>query len=237
MKEPLAHAVIASLTEQVYALIKENILHLEFEPGKSLVETELAQLLGTSKTPVREALRRLEMEGLVIAVPYKGATVAPLVVEDIREIYEVRAALEALAVRLAIPRLSADQIKELEALLAESELALHQNRLTDCSLCGAQFHSFFVKVADHRRMKAQLDHLASHLERFYRVLEKIPGRLTKSLAEHRTILEAVVCRDMDRACLAVIHHSESFLAEFSKDLERKTEEAKLLTGQFLLKQS
>jgi len=77
MKEPLAHAVIASLTEQVYALIKENILHLEFEPGKSLVETELAQLLGTSKTPVREALRRLEMEGLIKSRSWRPCWLSP----------------------------------------------------------------------------------------------------------------------------------------------------------------
>lgn len=224
MKEPLGRATINSLTEQVYALIKEYILRLEFEPRKSLVEAELAQMLGTSKTPVREALRRLEMEGLVVTAPYKGATVAPLAVEDIREIYEVRGTLEALAVRLAIPRLTDDQIGELEALLAAAEEALHDNRLVDCSLHGAQFHSIFVKVADHRRIQTQLDNLAAHLERFYRVLEKIPGRLTKSLTEHRTILDAVVRRDTDGAYLAMIRHSESFLAEFSKDLEHRTRE-------------
>jgi DNA-binding GntR family transcriptional regulator len=208
-----------SMTEQIYSLLKQAILNMELKPNTVLVENSLAQKFGTSKTPVREAIRRLETDGLVILIPYKGTTVAPIMPQDIKEIYEVRSALEGMAAWKAAKRLSAAQIKNLECLLAQSEEALDEGRIVDCGLLGVEFHNTIVQYAEHRRLTDARDILEGHLERFHRLLQKIPGRMEKSTTEHRDIFNAVRRHDADEAYLAVIHHTESFINDFMTDFE------------------
>ena len=203
-----------SLTEKVYSLIKQAILNLQFSPGDTLVEADLAKMLGTSKTPVREALRRLETEGLVVITPYKGTAVSEIIPQDMKEIYEVRGALEGMLAWQAARILSDEQIKELEWLLSESERALQEGRISDSSSIGYQFHKVLINSVGHRRITMMLENLDDHLERFHRVLEKIPGRVARSVDEHRAVLTAIAKRDADAAYLAVINHENSFITEY-----------------------
>ena len=203
-----------SLTEQVYAQIKRAILNLDVKPGEPLVEAELAGKLGTSKTPVREALRRLETEGLVVSTPYKGALAAPLIPRDMQEIFEARGSLEGMIARMAAGILTDEQIRSLGELLELSEQSLAEGKLTESRLLGAEFHQRLVNLVGHRRIGVLLSNLSDQIERFQRMVERIPGRVARSMQEHRRIYEAVAARDADLAQLTVIRHFESFLEDF-----------------------
>ena len=205
------------LTVQVYSIIKRRILDLELLPGEVLVEADLAKQLGTSKTPVREALRTLEKDGLVVITPYKGAFVAKLSPDDMQEIYQVRGALEGMIARIAVREFSDEQIKEMEGLQSKSELALAGGQIVEASNFGAQTHRYLLKNVYHRRILSAHNNLDDHLERFQRVLEQIPGRVAKSVIEHRRIVDSIAARDADKACLAIISHAESFLTEYLSD--------------------
>lgn len=208
---------LVPLTVQVYSIIKRRILDLELRPGEVLVEADLARQLGTSKTPVREALRTLEKESLVVITPYKGAFVAKLSPDDMQEIYQVRGALEGMIARIAVRDFSDEQIREIEGLQSKSEAALAGGQIVEASHFGAQTHRYLLKNVYHRRILSAHNNLDEHLERFQRALEQIPGRVAKSVIEHRKIVDAIVARDADKACLAIISHAESFLAEYLSD--------------------
>jgi len=213
---------LVSLTVQVYSILKRRIIDLELKPGEALVEAELAKQLGTSKTPVREALRTLEKDGLVVITPYKGSFVAKLVPEDMQEIYQVRGALEGMIARIAVKKFSDEQIREMELLQKKSESALAMGQIVEASNFGAQTHRYLLRNVYHRRIILAHNNLDDHLERFQRTLEQIPGRVAKSVVEHRRIVNAIVSRDADGACLAIISHAESFLAEYLADFKESS---------------
>jgi DNA-binding GntR family transcriptional regulator len=206
-----------TLTERVYVTVKEAILDLQFKPGTSLVEDDLARQLGTSKTPVRDALLTLERDGLVTKVPYKGTYVAPVAVRDATEIFELRAVLEGLAARLATPVFSPRDLDAAQALLDQADAALERGDTDSCSILGAQFHTMIHERADNRRLKPMLDKLEEQLRRLRRLSDRLQGRLAKSAREHRRILEALRSGDPAQAEDAMRAHLDSVVRDFATD--------------------
>jgi DNA-binding GntR family transcriptional regulator len=212
-------SVSTTLTERVYATIKEAILELRIKPGSPLVEDELARQLGTSKTPVRDALLALERDGLVTKIPYKGTYVSEVSVRDATEIFELRAVLEGLATRLAALSFSAADAAQAEQLLDAADEARARGDRDMASRYGAQFHKLILHRADNQRLPLILENLEEQLRRLRRVSDHIGGRLEKSAQEHREILAALRRGDPQAAEATMRDHLQSVVGDFRQPAE------------------
>jgi DNA-binding GntR family transcriptional regulator len=186
-----------SLKDKAYAAIKEAILSVRFEPGMLLVETDLAQQLGISKTPIRDALQELEREGFVTRILFKGTQVTDVCVKDIVEVFQLRAVLEGLAARLAAPLFTDRELDEIGENLTAAEAALAGGDLDLCSEHGRRLHFAIIdkSEADNPRLAPIIRNLDDHVRRFRILSDRISGRLDKSVVEHRRLLDALYQRD------------------------------------------
>lgn len=199
----------SSRSEQAYLLLKTAILSLRLPPGEPLVETRLARQLHISTTPLREALAWLKREGLVVGTPFKGAIVAPVTLDDAREILEIRAALEADTVASARQRLTDRELAALRELLAQQRAALYAGDMDGCSTLGKQFHLLLLRPTHNRHLCAIFENLDDHFHRIRLLSGRIPSRLAESLEQHATILDAVETDDGVRAAQLVREHLDS----------------------------
>lgn len=141
-----------SLRDAVASAIREAIMSGELKPGQHLAEAKLAQQMGISRAPVREALRQLEAEGLVTSSPHKGSFVAELSMDDLWEIYTLRAAIEGLAARLATQRASEEEIAALEKVVKEMRASAQAGDLSRLTEQDMAFHKRLCRAAHHRRL-------------------------------------------------------------------------------------
>jgi DNA-binding GntR family transcriptional regulator len=206
-----------SLYERVYKSIKDAILSLKLRPGSPLVEDELARQLGTSKTPVRDALLALERDGLVVKVPYKGTHVAELTPADTIEIFELRSVLEGLAGRLATHAITATDLEEAERLLDAADAARMRGDLAEASALGEKFHRVIIRRAPNRRLGPILENLDSQMRRLRLLSNRFAGRLEVSAREHRAILAALRSGDPAQVEQALRGHLESVLRDLLAD--------------------
>lgn len=196
------------LREQVKELVLERILSGEYGPGSRIVETRIAQELGTSQAPVREALRDLELLRLVESEPFRGARVRDVSPAEMAEIYPVRAALEEVAAREAATRLGGD-VRELERELEAMRRAAAAGNLHEQVVHDVEFHRLFVEAAGNRTLVAVWSSLGVHARTFTTLLRA--GLDPHELVErHVPILEAFRAGDPDRAAAAVRDHLEHF---------------------------
>ncbi|MCP4361127.1 MAG: GntR family transcriptional regulator [Chloroflexi bacterium] len=202
-----------SLKGIAYSIIKDAILTLKFRPGQALSHRQLAAQLEISETPIRDALQDLEREGFVVRIPHKGTFVTEIDRVDIEETFQIRAELEALAVRLATPHLTEDDFDEMNSLLAQANDVLAQGNHEQCSLLGAQFHQCFIQKADNQRLAAILNNFDDHLRRFRHISDLISGRLEKSQGEHQKVFEAATRGDAEQAGKAMRDHQLSVLQD------------------------
>lgn len=183
----------------------------------------MAEQLGVSKTPVREALARLEQEGLVETTSFKGAVVSGYSREDLQEIYELRELLEGAAARAAATSASDDTLTRLAALVAESR-GLHAKEDLEglAALLGAFDLVIYEQVANER-IRALIENLKAHLARIGRLTEEIPGRVKASVEEHAAIVEAIAARDADEAERSMRIHIRSVLADQLEAAEARSD--------------
>ena len=203
--------------EAAYERLKAALARGELAPGARLFEPELAGLLGVSRTPVREALMRLAQEGLIELLPGRGARVRVLSPDEVAEVYEVRAALEAEAARLAATRHAPDDLAALAAAQAELE-ALPSGDVGAQTAADARFHALLVAAAKNRELERlfhQLDAKLALARRFSTDENQSP----KTLAEHRAILEALKAHDPEAAARAARAHIERFKALVARRLK------------------
>lgn len=204
-----------SLKDRVYAVIKDAILTLKLAPGTPLVETQLAEELGVSKTPVRDALQELEREGFVIRILFKGTYVTEVSLKDLSEIFQLRAVLEGLAARLAVPLFSPDELDEIDRNLSAAEAALEKGDLIQCSQHGKKLHDAIISKANNQQLLLIIHNLDDHVQRFRLISDQINGRLHKSVKEHRSVLEALRQKDPQAAEEAMRAHLHSVLEDLS----------------------
>jgi DNA-binding GntR family transcriptional regulator len=181
------------LSAQAYQQVRAAILGGEHSPGEVLFETHLADELGMSRTPVREALQILAREGLVEIIPNRGYLVPRLSMSDVRDLFELRESLEGLATRCAAIRVTNDEIAELEQLHDRYERA--QNWEASAPI-GNEFHNRILSLAGNARLTAILGPLKAQigLTRLAQ-LRDVRGRHDESVVEHRAILKAIQQRD------------------------------------------
>lgn len=195
-----------SLRGQVFQEIREDILKGKFKENEELREATLGKELGVSRTPVREALRQLELEGLVHIIPNKGAYVTGITEKDVHDIYMTRSMLEGLCARWAAEHISEEQIQEMEEVLLLTEYHLNRGNAEQLAELDGKFHEVLYGASQSRILR----HILSDFHKYVQVARKRSvkkeDRAKKSLEEHREILNALRTGDADRAEeLAHIH--------------------------------
>jgi len=213
----------AKITDWVFEELKSAIIDLRLPPGEPLREATLADSLGVSKTPVREALTRLELEGLVESTSFKGAVVSSYTRRDLVELYELRELLEVWAVQEAASSMGDDALARLDDLMEAGERLRAEGR-TD-ALEGAidEFDGFLFEQVTNRRISALIDNLRAHLTRIGRLTAEIPGRLATSVDEHALIAEALRRRDPEAAAAALRRHIASVRDDQLTTLDERSE--------------
>lgn len=197
------------LREIVFETLRDAIINQTLEPGERLMEIQMAEEMGVSRTPVREAIRKLELEGLVIMVPRKGAYVAGISVRDIHEVFEVRTSLEGLAASLAAQRITPEELDEMERNLFLEAGELEGNNLSSIIEIDTSFHDLLYKAAKNQKLFQMVSNLQEQLQRFRSASLALPGRSKTALDEHRKILEALAMGDSKHAQKLAMEHIES----------------------------
>ena len=195
-----------TLWERVHQYLRQEILANRLPPGTELGEVALAGSLGVSRGPIREALGRLAAEGLVTARPRRGAVVTSLSKDEFLEAYQVREALEMLAIRLAVPRITAVQLERLQGLVDDMVACAVRDDVDGFFEANAAFHETFVDASGNRRLTETYRQLVEQMGRYRRRSLALRGSLERSIAEHRTILRAVAAGDAERAAHLLSEH-------------------------------
>jgi DNA-binding GntR family transcriptional regulator len=195
-----------TLWQRVYDYLRAEILADRLAPGTLLQEVALARLLGVSRGPVREALGRLAAEGLVTVRPRRGAVVRELSSEEFVEAYQLREALETMAVRLAVPRLTAGDHAGLEALVERMAEHAEAGDVHAFFEANAAFHQAFVDAAGNRMLEEAYRQLLSQIDRYRLRSLQLRGDMRRSIAEHRAILRAVRAGNVEKAVHLVSEH-------------------------------
>jgi DNA-binding GntR family transcriptional regulator len=195
----------SNLREQIKDVILQRIVEGSYPPGSRIVETRVAQELGVSQGPVREALRDLEQLGCVVHEPYRGCSVRAFSVDELLEAFPVRAALEALAARLAAEQLGDAELAELEQLLERMRVAARRGDAHDQSQANASFHATIVRAARNATLERQW-RMLEPFSRTYLTVSR-PGIDLIALSDrHVPILDALRRRDPDAAAAAMHDH-------------------------------
>ena len=179
------------LRDVVFNTLRSAIITGELSPGERLMEIKLANELGVSRTPVREALRKLEREGLVITTARKGAEVAPINEKDLKEVLEIRKALESLACQLASQKITPSQIEELTAMNDLIAQAIDANDTEGITQMDIEFHEIIYKITENRRLMDMLHQLKEHILRYRLQYIKDMKNKKNIVEEHRKIIAAL----------------------------------------------
>jgi DNA-binding GntR family transcriptional regulator len=193
------------LREAVYADLKRQILSGQVAPGARLVESSLAAELKTSRTVIREAIKQLELEGLVRIAPYKGTEVVRFSLEDIEEIYAIQAALEGMAAGLASQAVKNGEIKELRRIHSRLRAALRDDSSVWQRL-NVTFHQFFLERSGNRRLQGLIKNHRDQFARYWRIILTIPGQRERNTKDHEKILRALAKRDPLKVRMAMEDH-------------------------------
>ena len=195
-----------TLRERVHRHLREEILANRLPPGTELGEVALAESLGVSRAPVREAIGRLAAEGLVTVRPRRGAVVSALTAAEFLEAYQVREALETQAIRLAVPRLEDEDVARLEAMVARQAQLAKRGDVGAFFQSNAEFHRLIVEAAGNGMLVEMHGQLMAHMGRYRTRSLALRGTLQRSVSEHRGILGAVRARDAEHAAALLGDH-------------------------------
>ncbi len=180
-----------TLHEQVFRQLREAILSGQLREGERIIETEIAGKMGISRSPLREALRKLELEGLVTVTPRKGAIVNAFSAEDIEEIYLLRSVLEGLAAALAAGRITGGALQGLEESVERMAVLTREDNLPGLVDENTNFHNIIIKASGKKRLAQMIGTLQDYVHRFRTASLSRPGRAANALEEHREILAAL----------------------------------------------
>ena len=197
------------LRDVVFNTLRQAILRGELQPGERLMEIQLAQRLGVSRTPVREAIRKLELEGLVLMIPRRGAEVAEITRQDLEDVLEVRAALEELAVKDACEHITDEQLQDLKKAANEFKRSLEGTDLVACAEADIHFHEIIYAATNNKRLVQMLNNLREQMYR-YRMENLKDKRTYRTLVEeHDAIRRALKQHDKEKAGAAINVHIEN----------------------------
>ena len=208
------------LRDVVFHTLREAILKGELKPGERLMELQLASKLGVSRTPIREAIRMLEQEGLAVTIPRKGAEVAKMTEKDMEDVLLIRCSLEDLDVRLSCDKISAAELQELRIAMEDFEKKTKSDNVVEIAKADVTFHDILYKAADNPKLLLLLNNLREQMYRYrveYLKDKNIYGRL---IEEHRQMYDAIMSKDKERVADYVEKHLHN-QAEAVKKLIRE----------------
>jgi DNA-binding GntR family transcriptional regulator len=192
--------------DQVYAAILADITAGRFAPGAKLVIEEIAAALHVSITPVRDALARLEGQGVVVRVPYQGSFVRAFEAREIQDLYEVRVGLEVLAVTLACSRIDRQRLERLREHQRQGEAALRDGDLTAYQAYNHAFHATIFTAADNDLLFRMMSTISLQMQMMIAQTIKVPGRPDRAIKEHLALVERLEEHDVDGAAALMKAH-------------------------------
>ncbi len=205
----IAENAYLPLRDVVFQTLRQAILKGELQPGERLMEMKLAESLGVSRTPIREAIRKLELEGLVVMIPRKGAAVANITEKDTKDVLEVRRTLEMFAVEVACDRITPKQLQELEEAAKAFEDSKGSMDLIRIAETDIKFHEVIYEATQNARLMQILNNLRENMYRYRIEYLKDPNYYDSLVREHREILNAIENGDKDHARRCMRDHIDN----------------------------
>lgn len=194
------------LRDVVFKTLRKAILTGELKPGERLMEIHLANRLGVSRTPIREAIRKLELEGLVTMIPRRGAEVADITEKNLKDVLEVRRALEGLAIELACERITEEKKKDLKEKLAQVETAVSTKDSSAIASADVAFHNTIVEASDNDRLIQLVNNLGEQMYRYRFEYIKDESKHGQIKREHKIMFDSIMEKDREKAVEIVKTH-------------------------------
>ena len=198
-----------SLADRVFEKLENDIIFGVYPRGEILTELKLVEQLGVSRTPIREAIRKLELEGLVVMVPRKGAHVAKITIQELNDVLEVRRGLEELAIMKACERITEEELKELETSARRFERLLRSGDLIELAAEDVTFHDVIYNATHNRRLIQILNNLREQMYRFRLEYLKEEASRKDLCEEHMLICRALRSRDVEAAHRFICQHIDN----------------------------
>ena len=215
MKEPKFNVTMNEylpLRDVVFNTLRQAILRGELKPGERLMEIQLANKLGVSRTPIREALRKLELEGLVNMVPRKGAEVADITEKSLRDVLEVRKALEELSVQLACEKITEEEIEDLKRVAERFKDTLDDQDVTKIAEADVAFHDVIYTATDNQKLILLLNNLREQMYRYRVEYLKKEEAYPQLIAEHEELIDNISKRNKEEATRIMCEHIDNQVA-------------------------
>lgn len=197
------------LRDVVFNTLRQAILTGELKPGERLMEIHLANKLGVSRTPIREAIRKLELEGLVTMIPRRGAEVAQITEKSMNDVLEVRRALDALCVELACERITEEDLGRLKQACDAFEAAVRTKDVKKVAKADVELHDIIVQATGNQRLIQLINNLSEQMYRYRFEYIKDIGQHQRLIDEHRMIYESIVKKDREAASHAAHVHIDN----------------------------
>ncbi|MBO5023445.1 MAG: GntR family transcriptional regulator [Clostridia bacterium] len=211
----------STLEEKVYNILEDQILSQKLRAGDSVTEMKLSKELGVSRTPVREALQRLDREGLIKLRPNKGAVVVGISERDLIDIYKIRTRLEGLAARIAAENADEALVRQLSDNIELTEFYMSKGNIEKLKDLDSDFHDIIYRYCQSRILGKTLSELHRYIVCYRKLSLSVKGRLEKSLAEHREIVEAIKKGNADGADALMSAHVERALSNLLTIIQNK----------------
>ena len=216
------------LRDVVFQTLRQAILRGELEPGERLMEIQLAERLGVSRTPIREAIRKLELEGLVLMIPRRGAIVASITEKDLKDVLEVRRTLEIMAGEIACERITPELLEQLKNTGHEFMVRKDTNDFTSLAEVDVKFHDIIYAATGNQRLISILNNLREQMYRYRLEYLKDTGSHERLNSEHYEIYEGIRNGDKETVKAAIGRHIDNQRdAILAAIRENKTEEPSL----------
>ncbi|MGE5630136.1 MAG: GntR family transcriptional regulator [Caulobacteraceae bacterium] len=208
-KDAMDMSNIKPIRDIVYEYLRKAVMEGELRPGERIIEKEYAEKLKISRTPIREALRKLETEGFVEYIPRKGVVVKGFTSKDIIEIYAIRKSLEGLAMKYVVENINEQEIEKLKSLVKHMKEADSAGNIEDVFVTCQEFNEVILNASRMPRLRDLINTLHEYLERFRRITMAKASRRADAIKEHSQILDAILDKDAKRAEKLVWEHLEA----------------------------
>lgn len=197
------------LRDVVFNTLRQAILTGELKPGERLMEIHLANKLGVSRTPIREAIRKLELEGLVTMIPRRGAEVAQITEKSMNDVLEVRRAMDALCVELACDRITPEELEQLKEACDAFEAAVKTSDVKKIAQADVALHDIIVRATGNQRLIQLVNNLSEQMYRYRFEYIKDSSQHERLVEEHRIIYQSIVRKDKETASQAAKTHIDN----------------------------
>ncbi len=194
------------LRDVVFHTLREAILKGELKPGERLMELQLAAKLGVSRTPIREAIRMLEQEGLAVTIPRKGAEVAKMTEKDMEDVLQIREVLDELAASIACEQMTREQLETLKTTMREFEEFTKTGNVKKIAEADVKFHDVIYQATGNPKLVNMLNNLREQMYRYRIEYLKDEKNYPVLIREHSQIVEGLITKDKEKVTAAMHHH-------------------------------